>query len=159
MRLSPGLRFGAGFFGYLLLFSIGFWALSVQRHLGPLQHLMAVVSARVGRWTGGHAIAAGNTIVVPTLTMDVNHECTGVFVCMLFAGFVLAYPVSWRSRLIGLAAGIPLFLIVNVLRLATLARIAEIYPRAFFYVHEYVWQGILTALVLIGAIAWAERAG
>lgn len=159
MRLSPGFRFSTRFFGYLLLFSAGFWALSVQRHLGPLQHLMAVASARAGRWTGGHAVASGNTIVVPNLTMDVNHECTGIFVCMLFASFVLAYPASWQRRLTGLAAGIPLFLIVNVLRLATLARIAEIDPHAFFYVHEYVWQGILTAVVLIGAIAWAERAG
>ena len=78
---------------------------------------------------------------------------------MLFTSFVLAYPASWRARLIGLALGVPLFFAVNVLRLATLARVVEVYPGAFFYLHEYVWQGILTVVVLVGAIGWAEKFG
>lgn len=158
MRLPPGLAFGLRFFAYLLAFSVLFWAASLHEHLGPVQRAMATLSALAGRGMGGHAVAQGDNIIVKTLTMTVNHECTGVFVCMLFGSFVLAYPASWRNRLIGLAVGLPLFFVVNVLRLATLARVAEVYPNAFFYLHEYVWQGILTVFVLVGAIAWAERA-
>ena len=71
----------------------------------------------------------------------------------------MAYPASWKARAVGIAIGLPLFFAVNVIRLATLARIVEIYPAAFFYLHEYVWQGILTVFVLVGALAWAERTG
>ena len=108
---------------------------------------------------GGDAQLQGTNIVIKTLVMNVNHECTGIFVIMLFASFVLAYPASWLARLGGLAVGIPLLFVVNVVRLATLARIVEVYPDAFFYFHEYVWQGIFMVLVLVGSISWAERFG
>lgn len=156
-RLSPGLRFSVRFFSWLLMFSLLFWAFSMHEHLGFVQRGIAAASALAERGTGGRAFAKGDDIVIANLIMNVNHECTGVFVYILFASFVLAYPTSWKARLIGLVAGVPLFLAVNVVRLATLARIVEIYPGAFFYLHEYVWQGMFTVLVLLGAIAWAER--
>jgi exosortase/archaeosortase family protein len=159
LRLSPGLKFGVRFFVALLLFSCVFWAVNLHEHLGPVQRAMAMWSAVVQRWTGGHAVAQGDDIIVNALVMNINHECTGVFVCILFSSFMLAYPASWRARLAGLVIGIPLFCAVNVLRLASLARIVEIYPNTFFYLHEYVWQGILTVFVLVGSVAWAERWG
>jgi exosortase/archaeosortase family protein len=156
---SPGLIFAARFFACLLLWSAGFWAFSLHEHLGPVQRAIAAASAATARGVGGHATAQGDDVVVKDLIMNVNHECTGIFVVMLFTSFVLAYPASWRARGVGLGLGIPLFFAVNVFRLATLARIVEVYPGAFFYLHEYVWQGILTVIVLVGAIAWAEKVG
>jgi exosortase/archaeosortase family protein len=156
-RLSQGIAFSLRFFAYLFLFSIGFWLFSVHAHLGPVQRAIAWLSTLLQRGTGGHAVARGDDIVINSMVMNINHECTGVFVYMLFVSFVLAYPAAWMGRLTGLAIGTPLILAVNVLRLATLARVVEIYPQAFFYLHEYVWQGIFTVLVLVGAIAWAER--
>jgi exosortase/archaeosortase family protein len=158
-RISPGVIFGTRFFVCLLLFSTLFWAFSVHEHLGPVQGIIATLSAEAERWTGGQAFAQGDDIIIKNLIMTINHECTGVFVCILFASFVLAYPASWRARAVGLAIGVPLFFVVNVIRLATLARVVEVYPGAFFYMHEYVWQGILTVFVLLGAIAWAEKFG
>lgn len=156
---SPGLLFALRFFAYLLLWSVVFWAFSLHEHLGPVQQAIAAASAAAARGAGGQSVAQGQDIIVGSLTMTVNHECTGIFVIMLFTSFVLAYPASWRARLAGLGIGIPLFFAVNVFRLATLARIVEVYPGAFFYLHEYVWQGILTVVVLVGAIAWAEKFG
>ncbi|MFQ5666558.1 MAG: archaeosortase/exosortase family protein [Candidatus Binatia bacterium] len=158
-KLSPGSGFALRFFSYLLLCSVAFWAFSLHRHLAPVQRTIASLSAMTARGMGGHIRAHGHDIVVSGLVMNVNHECTGIFVCMLFASFVLAYPASWASRFGALAIGIPLFSFVNVFRLATLARVAEIYPNAFFYLHEYVWQGILMVCVLAGALAWAEKYG
>ena len=154
---SPGVLFAARFFLCLLLCSLIFWALSLHVRLGPVQRAIAAASAGVARLTGGAATAQADDIVINSLIMNVNHECTGIFVVMLFASFVVAYPASWRARVGALTAGIPLFFAVNVLRLATLARIVEIYPSAFFYLHEYVWQGIFTVIVLVGSISWAEK--
>jgi exosortase/archaeosortase family protein len=159
IRLSPGVAFGLRFFFFLLLCSLAFWAFSLHQHLGPVQRVTAIVSSQLGRWVGGTAVANGTDIIVSSLTMHVNHECTGIFVWMLFASFVLAYPVPWSARFIGLGLGIPLLFAVNVVRLATLARIVEVYPSLFFYFHEYVWQGFFMVCVLVGAIAWAERYG
>jgi len=156
-HLSPGVVFGLRFFACLLLFSAAFWAFSLHEHLGAVQRAIASLSVGVQRLTGGQARVEDDNIIVRTMVMNVNHECTGVFVCVLLVSFILAYPASWSARALGLGIGIPLLLAVNVLRLATLARIVEFYPEAFFYLHEYVWQGIFTVFVLVGAIAWAEK--
>ncbi|MBI3785978.1 MAG: hypothetical protein HY270_21510, partial [Deltaproteobacteria bacterium] len=103
--------------------------------------------------------AQNDDMIVNSMVININHECTGIFVFMLFASFVLAYPASPSARLIGFAIGIPALFAVNVLRLATLARIVEVYPNLFFLFHEYVWQGIFMVFVLVSAIAWAERFG
>ena len=158
-RLTPGLTFGLRFFTCLLLFSLLFWALSLHEHLGPVQRTIATLSALAARAGGGQAQAQNDDIVVKTMVINVNHECTGIFVFLLFGAFLLAYPASWRARLIGLSIGIPALFAVNVVRLATLARIVEVYPALFFYFHEYVWQGVFMVFVLLGAIAWAERFG
>jgi exosortase/archaeosortase family protein len=159
VRWSPGLRFTIRFFLCLLVFSAVFWAFSIHTRLGPVQRAVATLSALLARWAGGVARAQGDDILINTVVMNVNHECTGIFVCVLFASFVLAYPASWAARLVGFSIGIPLFFSVNVVRLATLARIVEVYPNAFFYFHEYVWQGVFMVFVLVGALAWAERCG
>ena len=158
-RLTPGLRFGLRFFLCLLLSSLVFWAFSLHEHLGPVQRAITWASAMLARLTGSGAVARDDDIVVNAMVINVNHECTGIFVLILFASFVISYPATWVARGIGFAIGIPALMSVNVLRLATLARIVEIHPSAFFYFHEYVWQGVFMVLVLVGAIAWAERFG
>lgn len=157
LALSTEAAFGVRFFSILLLTAVAFWWFSLHQNLGPLQRLLAGLGADLGRLAGGSMVVSGDNIVVDNLTLNVNHECTGIFVFMLFASFVLAYPASWRSKLIGLTIGVPLLFTVNVVRLGMLARLVEVYPDAFFYFHEYVWQGVFMVIVLIGAIAWAER--
>lgn len=154
---SPGVSFALRFFAVLLGFSVLFWAVALHERLGPVQRAIASLSALGARLAGGSAVARGDDLVVHTMVMNVNHECTGVFVLVLFVSFVLAYPARWTERLAGFAVGIPLLFAVNVFRLATLARIVEEYPQAFFYFHEYVWQGIFMVFVLVGALAWAEQ--
>ena len=158
-RLSPGLRFGARFFVCLLGFSGVFWAGSLHLRLEPVQRAIAWLSVQGQHLVGGDAQLQGTNIIIKTLVMNVNHECTGIFVIMLFSSFILAFPAPWLARIGGLAIGVPGLLLVNVVRLATLARIVEVYPDAFFYFHEYVWQGIFMVLVLVGSISWAERFG
>jgi exosortase/archaeosortase family protein len=159
LRLSPGVVFGLRFFLCLMLFSIVFWAFSLHERLGPIQRTIAALSALGARWAGGTALAQGDDVIVRSMVMNVNHECTGIFIFILFASFILAYPASWNARLTGFAIGIPALFGVNVFRLATLARIVEVYPQAFFYFHEYVWQGVFMLFVLVGTLAWAERFG
>ncbi len=147
------------FFVWLLALSGAFWAGDVHQRLLPLQEFIARASTALQHLIGGTAGVDGVNIVLRGLIIEINHECTGVFVAMLFAAFVLAYPASWRARAGALAVGLPGLLVVNVVRLGTLARIAEAYPQTFAYFHEYVWQGVLMVVVLVGSVAWAERFG
>jgi archaeosortase B (VPXXXP-CTERM-specific) len=159
LQPSPGLGFGLRFFAWLVFFSALFWAFSLHENLGPLQRLLAAAGALGSQLAGGRASWQGDNIIVQSMVININHECTGIFVLFLYSSFVLAYPTSWRARGIGFAIGVPAFLLINVVRLATLTRIVESYPEAFFYFHEYVWQGVFMVFVLVGALAWAERFG
>jgi exosortase/archaeosortase family protein len=44
-------------------------------------------------------------------------ECTAVFVAILYASFVLAYPATLRQKALGLLYGLPILMVANLLRL------------------------------------------
>lgn len=152
-------RFALLFFGGLAAFSVFAAAVGVQNRLGPVERALALAAAELARWAGGSPqILNGNLIVVSQATLLVNHECTGLFVMVVLGCFILAYPAPWRAKLLGLGFGLLLLSLVNVVRIATLVRVAEFYPGLLEYLHEYVWQGVFLMLVTLYAMSWVERA-
>ena len=107
--------------------------------------------------TGSESTVAADQIHVGTLTIDINYECTGVYVLLILCTFLLAYPASWQARLIGGVVGIATLTVINILRISVLVHIAERQPSLFSYFHEYVWQGVFLVLVIAYAMGWVER--
>jgi len=157
VRLSEAQRFGARFFAFLILASVLAWAVRLPDRLGFAQRALAGSGAWLARLTGGTGRAGGDTINVGGLSMDINYECTGVYVVLILFVFLFAYPASWRARAIGALIGVVALTIINVLRIAFLVRIAELAPDLFAYFHEYVWQGVFLVLVIAYAMSWVER--
>ena len=155
--LSEPQRFGLRFFFLLVLASILAWAVSLPDQLGPVQRFLAGSGTWLAGLTGGSGRAVGDQISVGTLALDINYECTGVYVVLILFVFLCAYPASWRSRLTGAAIGVVALTIINVLRIGFLVRIAEVAPDLFAYFHEYVWQGVFLVLVIAYAMTWVER--
>ena len=156
-RFSESQRFGLRFFVLLILASILAWAITLPSRLGPVQRMLAGSGTWIARLTGGSGQAIGDQIHVQSLALDINYECTGVYVLLILFVFLFAYPASWRSRLIGGAIGVVALTIINILRIAFLVRVAEIAPDLFAYFHEYVWQGVFLVLVIAYAMSWVER--
>src|SRR5205085_3831504 len=70
-------------------------------------------------------------------------------------GVLLAFPVSWSRRLIGLAGALAIILTLNTLRIVSL--LAASSPRLVQNLHVVVWPiGIVFALALY--VAWWMRA-
>ena len=156
--LSDAQRFGLRFFAFLILASALAWAVSLPDRLGVAQRVLAGSGAWLARLVGSAGHATGDQITVAGLSMDINYECTGVYVVLILFVFLIAYPATWRARLIGAAIGVVALTIVNILRIAFLVRIAELAPDLFGYFHEYVWQGVFLVLVIAYAMTWVERA-
>jgi len=156
-RLSEAQLFGLRFFALLMLASVLAWAVSLPDRLGFAQRALAGSATVLARLAGGAAKVNGDQIGVGALSMDINYECTGVYVILILFVFLFAYPASWRARLIGATIGVVALTIINVLRIAFLVRIAELAPDLFGYFHEYVWQGVFLVLVIAYAVAWVER--
>ena len=157
-RFSDAQRFGARFFALLVLASLVAWAVSLPDRLGAIQRLLAESGAWLAALTGSSGHAIGDQIAVGTLSVDINYECTGVYVVLILFVFLFAYPATWRARLLGAALGAAALTVINVLRIAVLVRIAELAPGLFGYFHEYVWQGVFLVLVIAYAMTWVEYA-
>jgi exosortase/archaeosortase family protein len=154
----PFFRFGLVFFLLLLGFSAFSVATNLQNHLHIAEDGIAGAATWMAQQTGSGASVDGNLISVSGLTLDINHECTGVFVLFVLVSFIAAYPARLWTKLSGLVFGVLLLSLINVLRIATLVRIVEFYPGLFVYFHEYVWQGVFLMLVTLYALSWVEWA-
>jgi exosortase/archaeosortase family protein len=147
------LRFFGALFVASLLFSLG----GVHKSLEPVQRGLAAAGAFGARLLGTEARADGDRIAVGReLVLLINHECTGVFVLLLWGALLFARRTSWKTRAWSFAAGVLLIQSVNVARLATLAAIAARWPSLFAYFHEYVWQGLFVAMIATMAATWPD---
>jgi exosortase/archaeosortase family protein len=155
--LSEPQRFGLRFFGLLVLASILAWVVSLPDRLGFAQRFLAGSGTWLADLVGGTGKVNGDQITVSALSLDINYECTGVYVVLILCVFLFAYPASWRSRVLGALVGMIALTVVNILRIAFLVRVAELAPDLFSYFHEYVWQGVFLVLVIAYAMTWVER--
>ncbi|GBD26523.1 hypothetical protein HRbin30_01855 [bacterium HR30] len=153
------VRFVGVFFGCLLAFSALTAAVGLQNRLGLAEQSIARAAAYLARLGGSRAeVVEGNIILTGEARLQVNHECTGVFVFVVLLSFMLAYPAPWGRKILGMLAGVVLLSAVNIARIATLVRLVDFYPGLFEYFHEYVWQGLFLMLTTLYAMAWVERA-
>lgn len=155
--LSEAQVFGLRFFAFLLLASALAWVVKLPARLTGVQHALAASAHFLAGLVGSTSPLHGDQIFVQTLTIDVNFECTGVYVLLILLTFLFAYPAPWPTRITGALLGAVGLTVVNVLRIAFLIRIAELAPDLFDYFHEYVWQGVFLVLVIVYAMSWVER--
>jgi exosortase/archaeosortase family protein len=154
---SPVLRFTLLFFLCLVGFSVLSVVTALQNHLQVAEQGIAAAATWMAKQVGSAAvIVRGNLITVSGVTLNINHECTGVFVLFVLISFIVAYPARWSAKAIGITVGVIALTALNVIRIATLVRVVEFYPDAFVYFHEYVWQGAFLMIVTLYSITWVE---
>src|SRR6187401_1144835 len=99
------------FLGIAILWELAFFAILkqawVEQHaLEPL----ARAQETIAHWYGAPQRAS----------IAVTADCSGADVMALCFGVLLAYPVSWRRRLGGVAGALAIILTLNTLRIVTL---------------------------------------
>ncbi|MFN8643120.1 MAG: exosortase/archaeosortase family protein [Candidatus Binatia bacterium] len=142
---------------YLFLASLAFSIGELHLHMRPIQTAMAALVTAAANAVGADATAAGTIITTPHAALEINHECTAVFVLLVYGMFVLAYPAPWGQRLRGIAVGFVALTAINLARLAALTVIASRFPDWFAYFHEYFFQGLFIALLAVLASLWTEQ--
>jgi exosortase/archaeosortase family protein len=100
---------------------------------------------------------AASLFGVPILPVETTLACSGGDALAVCLGAVLAYPVAWRARLTGAAAGLVLILALNSVRIGTLGLVAAL-PVWFNTLHVYVWPGVLTLAIAGYVFAWMRFA-
>ena len=89
-------------------------------------------------------------------SVNILNGCNGVYVMAILISAVLAFPSTWREKMVGLAIGIPGVQAVNLIRIVSLYYLGLRRPDLFEEFHLYVWQaGVIIASMAIW-IFWAE---
>lgn len=101
--------------------------------------------------------ANANEVVYDYHVFKIIEECVGLEVLELFAAAILAFPVSWRARLRGLATGLPTLFFINYVRMITLVLIGSHSRHALEIGHVYVWPLIVIAVAIGLWLSWAWK--
>ena len=123
----------------------------------PYTNLLASAVAAVINLFGAGATVAGAQVTSPRFSINISMGCDGVEASSLFLAGVMAFPTSWRARLIGFALGIPLIHAINLVRLVGLYYAGVYLPSVFEELHVYVAQTIVILLSTAILILWLER--
>jgi exosortase H (IPTLxxWG-CTERM-specific) len=120
--------------------------------------LNARVSAALLRCFGTPATAEGLAVSSPRFGLRVAQGCDAVQPTILFLCAVLASPVAFRLKLPGLLIGVPLLLVLNLVRIVSLCYVRMYFPTLFGLMHIDVWQALFIFLALLFWILWARWA-
>lgn len=117
--------------------------------------LNATACATILAWLGEEATASDTNVSSPQFTMRIARGCDAIEPSALFISAVVALPVAIWTRLLGIAAGTLVLMIVNLVRVVTLFFIGTRFPGAFDLMHFDVWQAVFIFLAVVLWVIWA----
>ena len=130
-----------------------FWLFALKGYVSWGCGTARVVS-RILTMTGIQNSVDYNVIYLRNDTWHVTSECTAVNAVFLYVAFVSAYSATFRSKAVGLVAGIPLILMVNVTRLVVLGWVTEYWPNQARIFHDFVWETIFLFFIIVLWFVW-----
>jgi exosortase H (IPTLxxWG-CTERM-specific) len=90
----------------------------------------------------------GSVIKLPSTALDVRFGCNGLEAVMIYSVAVIAFPASWKDKLMGIFGGFLVIQVINILRISSLAYSAIHFKDLFEYIHIYIAQGMMIAVSL-----------
>jgi exosortase/archaeosortase family protein len=118
-------------------------------------HLWADVSAAALRTLGEQASSSGFTVSSPRFRFDILHGCDAIDPTVLFIAAVLASPVGWRRKVLGLLFGVTFLLVMNLIRVLSLYYIGVHAPSMFELMHYEIWQAVFIVFSILCWGLWA----
>ena len=94
--------------------------------------------------------------VVGNISLTVAKNCDAMDVTILFAAAIVAFPVGWRRRALGLALGVGAIAVTNIVRIVSLYYVGIRWPNRFELVHAELWPFAMVALAVAAFVAWSR---
>jgi exosortase H (IPTLxxWG-CTERM-specific) len=150
------------FIGFILLQALLFgseltpWA---QRwFVVPWTDTLAAVSAALVKLFDPSVVADGKVLQSAQNGFAVSIEagCNGVEATIVLVAAILAFPASWKRKLVGLAIGVVAVQALNIVRVISLFYLGQWNFDAFDFAHRYVWQALIMLDVLIVWLLWVR---
>lgn len=130
------------------------------RWLEPFGELLASLVQLAMAWTGIDTLRHGAFLYAPgAFAYEIGIGCTGLLPAAVVATVILASPGTPASKGWGLAVGVPLVLLVNVVRLAHLFYLGMHSPAQYEQAHLIWWEGVLVAVAFAVWLVWSRAGG
>jgi exosortase/archaeosortase family protein len=91
---------------------------------------------------------------------EIYYRCTGILPVAVLTVSILAYPGPLRQKLVALAAGVPILISLNLMRLVHLFYLGVHNPAAFDIAHTIVWETLLIVAIIgiwMGWTRWSDK--
>lgn len=122
----------------------------------PFTEQLAAVSAMFIQLFDANVSSQG--IIIQSLSngtsVAILAGCNGVEAMICLTAAILAYPATWRQRLLGLVLGYSAIQSLNIVRIISLFYLLQWNKLWFEWAHLYIWQGLIFLDVLIVFILW-----
>ena len=161
----------SGFDSAALGWLVRFWALAAFFYwldhtswfkvwvVAPYARLSASVTTHLLTLLGVGFEIQGTSLTVSGKLFVVADSCTGSFVFLLLAAVIIAFPASWKEKLIGLAAGLLTVVFLNLFRTLMIVILASRFSGSFWGLHIIVGQALIIAGTLGVFVWWAQGVG
>jgi exosortase H (IPTLxxWG-CTERM-specific) len=120
----------------------------------PWTRFNATAAAAFAGWIGIDTTASGTSVRLATTELEVADDCNGVQAVLILLASVLAFPASWRRKIIGIGVGTVSVLGCNIIRLVNLIAVARYWPSRLELFHIYIWQTLIVLIALALFLVW-----
>ena len=101
----------------------------------------------------------GSALVAGSASIEIVSDCSPHMPFLIFAAVVLAFPASWRQRLLGILFGAVVIHLFNTVRILTLIWVLAWRQSWFDFVHVYLWQTGTILIVFATFALWITTLG
>ncbi len=115
----------------------------------------AEVTAKILNVFGRQASVSGVTISTPEYGLEIRRGCDAVEPMALYIAGVIALATPMRTKVIGIALGMLVLLVVNMIRIVSLYYVGVYWRSAFETMHVDVWQPAFIVLTVGLWTTWA----
>lgn len=157
---TPAGRFVAR---YAVILSVSFTVLALRPVNDTVVNRYTTFVARESSATlnlfGEGASVRGQILSSPRFSVAIYNGCNGLEALLIFCSGVLAFPASWRNKLLGLVAGFFAIQVANIVRIVSLFYVGVYKPAWFAASHIFIWQSLIILLGVVLWLFWVQRYG
>jgi exosortase H (IPTLxxWG-CTERM-specific) len=122
--------------------------------LYPVLEFSARSSSLLINLAGERTTTNGIRIQGPTFAVAVRRGCDPLEPIVLLGSAIIAFPASWKRRVLGIAVGGSLLFLINILRITSLYWLGKGKSHLFETVHLELWPALFILLSLILWVLW-----
>jgi len=103
------------------------------------------------------AAVGSNIYLYGVRSVNIDHQCNGLGLIVLYVGFLLCLPSHWRKMTAFAVTGIAIICLLNILRCSALAWMFLNMRTVVDFAHHYAFKLVIYAVVFYGWVLYTRK--